>query len=139
MADHVGYMTSQLSETRLPWRERSHIIGLSTLLVALPACPMVRRDMPRWKRYACMVQALVAFLSDYVYAGRRHISHGVDRWVATCSAAMSVPAALRDGYLLVPLMCYSMSIKSIHAQDKASYTFWHTMWHLCGAYMIHRT
>ena len=135
MQDHVRHMTLHLRRTRLPWTDRSRVIGLSTLLFAVPA--LARSSMPRWKRAACVAQAIVAFYSDYVYAGRPHISHGVDRWLATVNVVLSAPEAIYRGYFFIPASCYYLSMKSIQAADKSAYIFWHTLWHIFGALFLH--
>ena len=124
------YMTSRLSHTRLPWTRRSRAVGLSTLLLLIPA---LKRDMPRWKRIAFTVQAYIAYLSDYVYAGRSHISHGLDRWITTLNMMLCAPRAIDHGYAFVPLVCYYLSMESIRLQHREAYEFWHSMWHVVGA------
>lgn len=130
MNSQLTMMTSQLCSTRLPWRDRSAVVGLSTLLFLIPAS---KRGMPRWKRYSFVVQALLALLSDYVYAGRRHVSHGLDRWCATLNVLACAPRALAAGCAMLPMVCYALSMEAIRLQHRAGYEFWHTMWHITGA------
>ena len=111
MQDHLRHMTVHMRQTRLPWKDRSRLVGLSTLLSALPA--FTRKGIPRWKRVACVVQAFVAYLSDYVYAGRPHLSHGIDRWVATINVILSTPVALYRGCIFIPAVCYYLSMEAI--------------------------
>ena len=127
---HVAMMTSQWRASRLPWKERNAAVGLSTLLLFLPAC---KQSIPMWKRRLLAVQACVAFLSDYVYSGRPHISHGLDRWGITLTALACAQRAARSDLACVPLACYMMSMESIRLKHKAAYELWHTMWHVTGA------
>lgn len=79
------------------------------------------------------MQAYIAYMSDYVHAGRPHISHGLDRWIVTLNAILCAPRAIDHGYALVPVVCYYLSMESIRLRHREAYEFWHTMWHVAGA------
>ena len=125
-------MTS-MRHTRLPWTQRSNMVGLSTLLFLLPAC---KPGMSPWRRKLCIVQACVAYLSDFHYAGRTHLSHGIDRIVATTHVALYVflwrHFAL-SGLDAVAAMCYSMSMACIRMNHRKAYELWHTLWHVAAS------
>ena len=128
-------MTSRWSASRLPWQHRSTAVGLSTLLLLLPAC---KAGMPRWKRVLLATQAVIAFLSDYVYSGRPHLSHGLDRWGITLTALLCARRAARSDVALLPIACYSMSMESIRLKHRAAYELWHTLWHIFGALCLYQ-
>lgn len=130
MEQQLLYMTSRLCHARLPWTQRSRVVGLSTLLVLLPA---MKRRMPPWKRVALTMQAYVAYLSDYVYAGRPHVSHGIDRWMSTMNAVVHAPRAIDKGYALVPIVCFYLSMEAVRLRHREAYEFWHSMWHVAAA------
>jgi hypothetical protein len=126
----MGNLMSTLRATRLPWKERSTMVGLSTLLFLLPAC---KRRIPQWKRYACLLQACVSYLSDYHYAGRPHLSHGIDRLVAATNIALTAPRALGTGYDMIATLCYHVSMESIRLRHQKAYELWHSLWHVVGS------
>ena len=128
-------MTSQFAHSKLPWKQPCKEAGLSTLLFALPA--MHRTHLPKWKRAACLAQALVAFLSDYVYAGQPHLSHGFDRWLAMINVVASAYHNPNNFAGLIALLCLYLSMKSIQIGNRHAYNFWHTCWHVLGSYCIY--
>ena len=134
MQEQARLMTSRLSSTRLPWTDRSAAVGFSALLLLIPAS---KRGMPRWKRACYVLQAFISFLSDYVYSGRPHISHGVDRWFITLNALACAPRAVDSGCAMVPVVCYVLSMESIRLGQRAAYEFWHTLWHVFGALCLY--
>ena len=135
MLSHATMMTSQWRASRLPWQTRSSAVGLSTLLLLLPAC---KRGMPQWKRVVLTLQAVVAFLSDYVYSGRPHASHGLDRWGITLTALLFAKRAAKSDAAFLPIVCYGMSMESIRLKHRAAYELWHTLWHIFGALCLYQ-
>ena len=126
-------MITSMRHTRLPWKQRSIMVGLSTFLFLLPAC---KPGMSPWRRRACIFQAYVAFLSDYYYAGRMHLSHGIDRIVASTHVALYAVVWKRfalSGLDAVAVMCYSMSMACIRMNHRKAYELWHTLWHVAAS------
>ena len=118
-----------MHHTRLPWKKRSKVVGLSTMLFLLPA---FRQGLSRNERLACVLQSYVSYLSDYRYAGRPHVSHGVDRLVASANILWHFKRVFGTGYDFAAALCYAMSMKCIALKDRKAYELWHTLWHVTG-------
>lgn len=125
-------MNAALRHTRLPWSTRSNMVGMSTLLFLLPAC---KQSLSPWKRLSCVLQAYVSYLSDYVHAGKPHLSHGIDRIVAACNIVLFGQARGAD---CIAFLCYVMSMLSIRRQKQRAYEMWHTLWHVAGTHCLLR-
>lgn len=129
-------MMTSMRHTRLPWKQRSNMVGLSTLLFLLPAC---KQKISPWRRLMCILQACVAYLSDYHYAGRRHLSHGIDRVVATTHIALYASRVVGTGFDAVAAVCYSMSMACIRMHHREAYELWHTLWHVAASACLWRS
>lgn len=127
-------MMSRWSDTRLPWRDRSVPVGMSALLLTLAA---TKEDMPTWKRQFAAAQGIISFLSDYVYSGVPHWSHGLDRWTIKLLALLHARRAMAKHTALLPTCFYILSMKAIAHRNKAAYHLWHTLWHVFGALSIY--
>jgi hypothetical protein len=80
-----------------------------------------------WRHHWLFVlQAAVSFASDYVYAGRPSLTHGMDRWMSTLMTLWFAPIRL---VCLVPVYCIW---RSKHAKTFSEYETWHTCWHVLG-------
>ena len=133
MMRHQMYlMSSGFSRTSLIWPMRSRTVGFSCACFLLPA---VAGNINVVFRAYWVLQAAVAFLSDYLWSGVSHWSHGADRWLSL--AMVSATVALGTSRLgcaiipcaAVPLYCL---FRSKSALFWAEYEMWHTLWHVTG-------
>jgi len=122
-AAQLTLMTRSFRATALPWKQRSAWIGGSS------ACYFVlSREHWMWT-----VQAIVAFLSDYVYAGVPHVTHGIDRWLSTFMTLRLVVLTRRYMYLgVIPFYCFYRSKRAVANRDYRAYVLYHTLWHVSG-------
>jgi len=135
------FMTKSMCATSLPWRNRrSLILGMSCLCYLFPAVYVCVKGKLK-STIAWILQAVVSFLSDFVYSGVNSVSHALDRWLAVgmtlymvwlAYTAISTAFALT---VLLPLTCMFFSKRAIHVSFE-HYVMWHTLWHVTGSALV---
>ena len=119
----IDMMTTSFRATAVPWKQRSAILGCSSACY----CLLVR------EHWMWAVQAGVTFLSDYVYSGVPHVTHGIDRWLSTFMALRLVVLTKRYMYLaVIPFYCFYQSKRALANRDYRAYVLYHTLWHVSG-------
>mmetsp|Transcript_22741 Transcript_22741/g.39655 ORF Transcript_22741/g.39655 Transcript_22741/m.39655 type:complete len:212 (+) Transcript_22741:171-806(+) len=126
------------SATSLPFTDRSLMVGISCFAFLMP----ILTDHPQ-NAFIWIFQALISFASDYVYAGRPSITHGIDRVYASTMVLYILILSLYTLPLhllvLVPVLFYVPTIMIVKskaaAKDKQqiAYEFYHTLWHYLAA------
>ena len=134
MRRQLHLMSSGFRRSSLRWSSRSLMVGASA---ACFLAPPVLLDMGAAHRAAWVLQAALAYASDYAWSGVPHWSHGADRWFSTALVcATAVSGARRKGWRRVvlaaapPLWCLARSKSSTCPRR---YAVWHTLWHMLGA------
>lgn len=129
-------MTEKFSETSLPWLSRSKWIGYSSVLYFLPPYILKVTTAPTAVFYlALLLQPIVSFYSDYLWSGRRHISHGLDRWLSTSLIIiMIIISSCHLGlYTIIPatppIYFLHQGKCAIKQRNYPAYVFNHTLWH----------
>jgi hypothetical protein len=141
LSQQVKLMTTNFSATAMPWTRKSKLVGYSAICYAGPAL-VLRGGTGIFARVFSLLWCLqvgACFWSDYTWTGRAHVSHGVDRWLASsllvamvvlASSQLSVAHALAAAAL--PLYCLRRGKLAVAEADWPRYVVWHSMWHLTG-------
>ena len=137
LSHHMNTIFS--SETMLPWKEKSIILGLSCWLLAIPA--FITESLI-WK-IIFVLQASIAYVSDYTYSGVAHWSHGLDRTYATLFAVVQCALCFKVLRLWMALLfvccgfgCIYASRRSVQDGKYHDYVMWHTTWHVVGSLLL---
>ena len=123
LARQLTLMTRSWTSTALPWKTRSKWVGYSCACYAILA----------HVHWIYAVQAVVGYLSDYVHAGRPHVTHGIDRWLST---ALVLHIAWHMGWYaflgVIPAGFMYAGMRAVRRRDWEGYVLYHTMWHVSG-------
>ena len=129
--NQVTLMTTSFRETALPWTTRSKWVGYSCFCYAALT--------PVHWIYA--VQAQVAYMSDYIYAGVPHVSHGLDRCLSTAlTGHMAWYVARHYGWYVflgvIPIGFLYADMRAVRRKDWGAYVRYHTLWHITGPGLV---
>lgn len=142
-----GLMNEKFSETSIPWLSKSKWIGYSSVCYFLPPVMLKVTSLPLvFLLMALLVQPIVSFYSDYLWSGKRHISHGLDRWLSTSLIIfMIIISSYHLGWYTVifaaPPIYYLYKGKcAVSQRNYKEYEYNHTLWHLtspiCGSIVL---
>ena len=131
LAAQLKLMTRSWTSSALPWKTRSKWVGYSS------ACYAALAHM----HWIYVVQAVVAYLSDYVYAGRPHVTHGIDRWLSTAlTLHMALYMSRRVGCHavlgVIPVGFLYADMRAVRRRDWEGYVLHHTLWHISGPCVV---
>jgi len=123
-------------KTTLPFVHQSSLLGLSCFSYLIPI-PWLSADI---FKAAMVLQSILSFLGDYVYAGRTSYTHCMDRILASFLTTFFIGRAFNHLTFItsvvlsiLPLICLYLGKKAVINKDMESYAIWHSLWHLVGA------
>ena len=135
----MNLMTFDFSKTTLPWTRRSHAIGISCLAFFMPTLVITTSgSMQTVLRVLFPSQVGVALASDWWWSGRRHWSHGADKWHASLFLLLIIILSVKNIHILYPvgalypLYNWIMAREAVIQYDWEDYVYYHSMWHWSG-------
>ena len=152
LAQKYSLMIDDFDGKMMPWTTKSKWVGYSAACYVLPAVlPIYPHSLTLFDtvfRGAWCVQAGVSYWSDYMHTGHRHVSHGVDRWLATSMlvvtvvlTAMNLGPEIALVAVTPPLVFQLKGQAAVRDRRWDAYVLNHTLWHVVGgfaaAYVLH--
>ena len=135
---HCNLLTNDFCKTNVPLCNKSRWVGYSCFLYITPVFFVPGRCFFSYiLRLLYLLQAPVAFASDYIWHGHAHISHGIDRWFASflvlitiflCTSYLSLLSTFYYG--IIPLSSLYKSKKACFIKDSNLYNIYQTIWHI---------
>ena len=134
----------RFSATNLPWgRRRSNIMGASALCYLIPL-PFINTSgaFQLTFQFLFAFQCVLCFVSDFLYSGVPHWSHGVDKCHASALLVFIIAVGgigIHPTYPLVaiaPLFCWQQGKTAVKMKDWDGYVLYHSLWHLIGGALL---
>jgi len=142
------------TKSRIVWG-RSTVVGISCFLYVLPGVVAFLMggtaddsDMKLWSAITLslwLLQALLSFNSDYVFAGRSSVAHILDRGIAptmalfiTWRTIVVIATARLQWYHYLSILfgipfIFQCLYNSRKCETGSQFRLWHSMWHLTSS------
>ena len=147
---HCCLLTNDFCKTNAPNCCNSKWVGYTSFLYILPYFFVPGTGIfAKILRTLYVLQGPVSHASDYTWHNVEHVSHGMDRWLATSLVGLSVYMSLRYIGFIQTILLGSVPLSFLYLAKKASvtnnekqYNFTQTLWHLTspfiGSYVLYK-